>query len=100
MSGQLDAILAAHDAWRTAVDCRDTAQRIVADEARYLVEHTIDEHVDPVNLDFLRRRVDEWKAAEEAVAVAAARADAARRVVVDPLATDSEGGYLREWGAA
>lgn len=53
---------------------------------------------------YLRRKVAAWRAAVQAREVAA---DELRtllrtpgRAVLGPLPADSEGGYLREWGAA
>lgn len=53
---------------------------------------------------YLRRQVAAWRDAEQARLAAAAGLHTLLRtpasVVIGPLPADSEGGYLREWGAA
>jgi len=80
------AVAIAADGWMTDIDAGQPADTIKWDEA------------------YLRKQVAVWRDAEQTQAAAVGVLQALLRtpasVVLGPLPADSEGGYLREWGAA
>lgn len=103
MSARGEAARAAHDAWLMATHRQHDAGMVVAYAARQYLQKVDGGESDltcELSLDALRTLLAKWETALAAQDAAGVRCDAARRVVSGPLATDSEGGYLREWGAA